>query len=101
MPFPWRGNGGTISTNLDGIWGISVYDIKVLEGELPPAGGPVALFIDPIGHPLSATSVAGVHRRTPASRAARRSPMRRGGHLLTVPGRAAGTWVLRDIAGSN
>jgi len=63
MPFPWRGNGGTISTNLDGIWGISVYDIKVLEGELPPAGGPVALFIDPIGHPLSATSVAGVHRR--------------------------------------
>jgi len=40
-----------------------IYDIKVLEGELPPAGGPVALFIDPIGHPLSPNSVAGVHRR--------------------------------------
>ena len=40
-----------------------IYDIKVLEGELPSAGGPVALFIDPIGHPLSPTSVGGVHRR--------------------------------------
>lgn len=40
-----------------------IYDIKVLEGELPPAGGPVALFIDPIGHPLSPGSIAGVHRR--------------------------------------
>ena len=28
MPFPWRGNGGTISTNLDVIWGMSV-DIPV------------------------------------------------------------------------
>jgi len=24
MPFPWRWNGGTISTNLDVIWGMSV-----------------------------------------------------------------------------
>ena len=24
MPFPWRWDGGTISTNLDGIWGMSV-----------------------------------------------------------------------------
>ncbi len=23
MPFPWRWNGGTISTNLEGIWGMS------------------------------------------------------------------------------
>ena len=47
-----RGSGGDL-----------IYDIKVLEGELPPAGGPVALFIDPIGHPLSPGSIAGVHRR--------------------------------------
>ena len=24
MPFPWRGNGSTISTDLDVIWGMSV-----------------------------------------------------------------------------
>ncbi len=52
LPNRPRGSGGDL-----------IYDIKVLEGELPPAGGPVAMFIDPIGHPLSPTSVAGVHRR--------------------------------------
>ena len=40
-----------------------VFPIKVLLGELPKTGGAVALFIDPIGRPLSPTSRAGVHRR--------------------------------------
>ena len=40
-----------------------IYDVKVLEGELPPDGGPIVLFIDKIGHPLSPNSIAGVHRR--------------------------------------
>ena len=40
-----------------------VFPVKVLEGELPAKGGTVVMFIDPIGRPLSPTSVAGVHRR--------------------------------------
>jgi hypothetical protein len=40
-----------------------VFPIKVIDGELPDAGGTVIMFIDPIGRPLSPTSVAGVHRR--------------------------------------
>ena len=40
-----------------------IYLVKVLEGVLPPEGGAVAMFIDPIGRPLSPGSVAGVHRR--------------------------------------
>ncbi len=40
-----------------------VYRVKVLEGIVPETGGRVVLFIDPIGRPLSPTSVAGVHRR--------------------------------------
>ena len=52
LPHRPRGNGSELT-----------YDIEVLEGKLPPSGGAVALFIDPIGHPLSPTSVAGVHRR--------------------------------------
>ena len=39
------------------------YAIEVLEGSVPPATGPVSLFIDPLGRPLSPGSVAGVHRR--------------------------------------
>ena len=39
------------------------FEIRVLEGELPTEGGQVALFVDPIGVPLSPTSRAGVHRR--------------------------------------
>jgi hypothetical protein len=35
----------------------------VLEGTMPKIGGPIALFIDPIGRPVSPTSRAGVHRR--------------------------------------
>ena len=40
-----------------------IFTVKVLEGELPDQGGAVAMFIDPIGRPLSPGSVAGVHRR--------------------------------------
>ena len=43
--------------------GALVYDIDVLEEEDQIPSGPVSLFIDPIGEPLSPTSVAGVHRR--------------------------------------
>jgi len=39
------------------------YAIEVLEGSVPSATGPVSLFIDPLGRPLSPGSVAGVHRR--------------------------------------
>lgn len=45
-----------------------VYGIKLLEGDLPASGGAVAMFIDPIGRPISPTSVAGVHRRHRAVR---------------------------------
>jgi hypothetical protein len=47
------------------------YDVTVLSGELPSTTGACALFIDPIGRPLSPMSVAGVHRRE------RRREMRR------------------------
>ena len=40
-----------------------IYDINVLEEEGKIPSGPVSLFIDPVGAPLSPTSVAGVHRR--------------------------------------
>ena len=40
-----------------------VFPIKVIDGELPNAGETVIMFIDPIGRPMSPTSVAGVHRR--------------------------------------
>jgi len=43
--------------------GALVYDIDVLEADEPIPSGPVSLFIDPIGHPASPGSVAGVHRR--------------------------------------
>ena len=43
--------------------GDMVFPVKVIEGELPSQGGSVVMFIDPIGRPLSPTSVAGVHRR--------------------------------------
>jgi hypothetical protein len=39
------------------------YTIKVLDGTVPAATGPCALFIDPLGRPLSPVSVAGMHRR--------------------------------------
>lgn len=45
------------------------YDVKVLEGTLPARGGPVSLFIDVIGMPLTPMSYAGVARRTAYRRA--------------------------------
>ena len=41
----------------------SPYPIDVLEGTVPAQTGPVTLFIDPFGRPLSPVSVAGVRRR--------------------------------------
>ena len=40
-----------------------IYDISVLAQDHPKTTGPCSLFIDPVGMPLSPTSVAGVHRR--------------------------------------
>jgi len=40
------------------------YNVRVLEGEMPAKGGPVSLFIDIIGMPLTPLSYAGVARRT-------------------------------------
>lgn len=45
------------------------YDVKILEGKLPASGGPVSLFIDIIGMPLTPMSYAGVARRTAYRRA--------------------------------
>ena len=39
------------------------YSIDVLEGAVPASTGPVTLFIDPFGRPLSPVSVCGVRRR--------------------------------------
>ncbi|MGZ6639408.1 MAG: hypothetical protein ACXVII_42065, partial [Solirubrobacteraceae bacterium] len=39
------------------------YSIETLEGTLPTQTGPVTLFIDPFGRPLSPVSVCGVRRR--------------------------------------
>lgn len=39
------------------------YAIDVLEGTLPARSGPVTLFIDPFGRPLSPVSVCGMRRR--------------------------------------
>ena len=39
------------------------YSIKLLDGSVPSATGPCALFIDPFGRPLSPVSAAGMHRR--------------------------------------
>jgi hypothetical protein len=39
------------------------YSIEVLEGTVPAHTGPVTLFIDPFGRPLSPVSVCGVRRR--------------------------------------
>jgi hypothetical protein len=48
--------------NLDGAGDLS-YSIDVLEGTVPAHTGPVTLFIDPFGRPLSPVSVCGVRRR--------------------------------------
>ena len=48
--------------NLDGAGDLS-YSIDVLEGTVPAHTGPVTLFIDPFGRPLSPVSVCGMRRR--------------------------------------
>jgi len=40
------------------------YSIEPLDDAPPLESGPCSLFIDPLGRPLSAGSVAGVHRRS-------------------------------------
>ncbi len=40
-----------------------IYAIEILDGTLPTEAGPVALFIDPFGRPLSPVSLAGINRR--------------------------------------
>ena len=39
------------------------YSVEILDGTLPKEAGPVALFIDPFGRPLSPVSLAGMNRR--------------------------------------
>ena len=39
------------------------YRIESLEGAVPAQTGPITLFIDPFGRPLSPVSVCGVRRR--------------------------------------
>ena len=39
------------------------YSIKLLDGTVPTATGPCALFIDPLGRHLSPVSLAGMNRR--------------------------------------
>ena len=39
------------------------YSVDLLEGTVPNDSGPVTLFIDPFGRPLSPVSVCGVRRR--------------------------------------
>ena len=41
-----------------------VYTVKVLQGDMPPKGADVSIFIDIIGMPLTPLSYAGVARRT-------------------------------------
>ena len=48
--------------NLDDAGDLS-YSIEVLEGTVPTHTGPVTLFIDPFGRPLSPISVCGIRRR--------------------------------------
>jgi hypothetical protein len=39
------------------------YTVNALEGSVPTQSGPVTLFIDPFGRPLSPISVCGMRRR--------------------------------------
>jgi len=48
------------------------YDVSILDGEMPAAGGESSLFIDPRGMPRTPTSRAGVHRRERRRHAIRR-----------------------------
>jgi hypothetical protein len=42
---------------------VLTYPVKILDGMEKLEGGPVSLFIDPIGRPRSPGSIGGVHRR--------------------------------------
>ncbi len=53
------------------------FAVTVTDGDLAPSDGPVSLFIDMIGRPMTATSVAGVRRR--GRRRGRRRARRRMG----------------------
>ncbi len=53
------------------------YAVEVTDGDLLGSDGPVSLFIDMIGRPMTATSVAGVRRR--GRRRGRRRARRRMG----------------------
>ena len=46
MPFSWRGNGGTIFTNLDGIWEMSAERVRLMDFDLIVKGGTVATAAD-------------------------------------------------------
>ena len=51
------------------------YSIETLEGTVPTQTGPVTLFIDPFGRPLSRTAaLARIHLRGETPRAATRPP---------------------------
>ena len=52
------------------------YAVQVTDGDLVPSVGPVSLFIDMIGRPMTPMSVSGVHRR--GRRRGRRRMRRRG-----------------------
>lgn len=39
------------------------FEVRLIQGQLPSSGGAVVLFVDPIGVPVSPTSIGGVHRR--------------------------------------
>jgi hypothetical protein len=52
------------------------YQVDILDGEMLASGGPVSLFIDVIGRPMSPVSVAGSRRR--GRRRGRRRARRRG-----------------------
>ena len=49
--------------NPDFSGGDITYEVIILDGEMPAAGGPSALFIDTVGRPLSPVSAGGMHRR--------------------------------------
>ena len=76
------------------------YGIKVLDGTVPAATGPCALFIDPLGRPLSPVSVAGMHRRLRASSGALKGPERLASGRSPGTQAAAGRWPVLAAASS-
>ena len=66
------------------------YSIRTLEGTVPAQAGPVTLFIDPFGRPLSPVSVCGIRRRG-RRRAARRLRRERAASVVRSVHRGRGT----------